>query len=86
MNITHEFREIFSGEQAANDEEQDVLLDVLLFMRDDVENQMPKDVILTWKLTLTGVIEYLEATGKINEKQLEQLIRIVKEIEGVDYE
>ena len=86
MNITQEFREIFSGEQAANEEEQDVLLDVLLFMRDDVENQMPKDVILTWKLKLTGVIEYLEATGKINAEQLERLIRIVKEIEGVDYE
>ena len=81
MDITKRFRELFSGEQAASEEEQDVLLDVLLFMRDDVENGMPKEVILTWRVKLTGVIEYLEATGKIDNDQLDGLIAIVKGIE-----
>lgn len=86
MNITEEFRKIFSGEQAASEEEQDVLLDVLLFMRDDAENGMGQEIMNAWGLKLTGVIEYMEAIGKINAEQLEALTGIVKQIGSVVYE
>ena len=71
MNLTQEFRKIFGAEQTADgvrmiDEEQDVLLDVLLFMRDDVEKGMGKDIIMMWRMKLISIIEYLEMAGKIS--------------------
>lgn len=91
MNITQEFRKIFGAEQTTDgvrliDEEQDVLLDVLLFMRDDAENGMGPEIMNAWGLKLTGVIEYLEAVGKITEEQEAQLAQIIRKIGSVEYE
>lgn len=86
MNITEEFRKIFAGEQKTSDEEQDVLLDTMTFMRDDVEMGMNNDVIHTWRLKIQGAIEYLEAVGKISGEQSKRLFEMLSEIESVTYE
>lgn len=89
VNVTQEFRKIFSGEQKMSEEEQDALLDALLFMRDDVELGLGQDVIQTWMMKIAGVIEFLVACGKITAgegddpqgEQEEQLYMLLKKIE-----
>ena len=82
MNITQEFRKVFEGEQAASAEEQEALLDVMLFMRDDNELGLCSDVIQAWALKISGVIEFMEATGKISSSQEEDLRMMVNRIES----
>lgn len=82
MNITQEFRKVFEGEQTTSAEEQDALLDVMLFMRDDKELGLCSDVIQAWALKISGVIEFMEATGKISSSQEEDLRMMVNRIES----
>jgi len=82
MNITKEFGEIFSGTQETTEEERDVLLDAMLFMRDDVETGLAQEVITLWAGKITGIIEFLSGTGKINEEQEEQLSMMLNRIES----
>ena len=80
MNVTAEFRKIFEGEQATSDTEQDVLLDTLLFMRDDRELGLTAHVIDMWSCKILGVIEFMSACGKISDRQEEDLCMMLNRI------
>lgn len=86
MNLTKAIDQIFKGPQEITDIEQETLLDCLQWMRDDVENGMPAEVIHAWNLKIQGIVEYLEVCGKLDSRQSEQLRVILKEITGENYE
>ena len=86
MNLTMEIEKVFAGPQKITNEEQDMLLDCLQFMRDDIENGMPADVINAWSFKIQGIIEFLFSVGRIEEAQYDRIRDIMKEITGENYE
>ena len=86
MNLTKEIEKIFAGPQEITEIEQETLLDCLQWMRDDVENGMPAEVIHAWSLKIQGIVEFMDACGKISGKQMEQIRGILKHIAGENYE
>ena len=82
MSITQELKSIFSGEQKVTDEEQSVLEDAMLFYRDDVELGLVQDVLYAWYCKIMGIIEFLRMTGRIDEKQDEDLCMLLNAIEA----
>ena len=86
MNITAEFRKIFDGEQAMSENEQDVLLDTFLFMRDDREMGLAAEVIDVWNNKILGVIEFMSACGKISAEQEEDLCMMLNRIQSGEAE
>ena len=86
MNLTKEIEKVFAGPQKITDEEQDMLLDCLQFMRDDIENGMPAEVVNAWRFKIQGIIEFLYSVGRIEEAQYDRIRDILKEIAGENYE
>ena len=86
MNLTKEIEKVFAGPQEITDKEQEMLLDCLLFMRDDIENGMPAEVVNAWNTKISGIIEFLYAVGRIQENQYDRIRDILNEITGENYE
>lgn len=82
MSITKEFLEIFSGEQKTSETEQETLLDIMTFMRDDREMGLGQDVVDTWNCKIQGVIEFIAACGKISKKQEDDLCMLLNRIQS----
>ena len=86
INLTKEIEKVFAGPQEITDKEQEMLLDCLLFMRDDIENGMPAEVVNAWNTKIQGIIEFLYAVGRIQENQYDRIRDILNEIAGENYE
>ena len=82
LSIEKEFDRIFRGEQVISKEEQDLLRQSMLFMLDDRELGLAADVLMVWSCKITGVIEFMEDLGKINDSQEEDLMMILNAIEA----
>lgn len=67
MSIHKELEAIFAGEQVVTEEEQEVIEDAMCFLREDVENE--EGGVLDLDNKILGIIEFLEACGKISEDQ-----------------
>ena len=81
MDIAERITEALGDNETLSEDERGELEDLMKAMRFDVKFTKGPAIINEWSIKLTGIIEFLQRSNRINEDEEEELQMIVNEIE-----